>query len=304
MAVLGVGDAVAGEDPVALGAPCTPSCPLPLPKPDELAVADQAGTNTVAAWLHRQGRGLAGDVRALNAQGKPSQAPFEIEETASVAVSCGPGCRRFSLPSAPRVLHVTVQDAGHAYTAALPTRWQPGQAASARRLLEHAQQVMRALRSARETQTVNSVPGIYAVSEYALRAPDRMMDTNSVLRLPGGRRQAGNRAVVIGSREWDRPPGAAGWQRGAFGGGQSFRVRSWFTWTTYAQAVRLLGVQRERGRRLAVVALMDPGTPAWWRLYVDLASGRVLHDRLITPAHFMTNRYYGLNEPVGIHPPR
>src|SRR2546427_291646 len=83
------------------------------------------------------------------------------------------------------------------------------------------------------------------------------------------------------------------------GGGLPFRTRSWFTWTTYARHVYLLSDDDHR----AVVALMDPGTPAWWRLTIDLRTNRVLHDRLITYGHFMTQRFSAIDQPVRIEPP-
>jgi hypothetical protein len=63
--------------------------------------------------------------------------------------------------------------------------------------------------------------------------------------------------------------------------------------------VRLL---RDDGKR-AELALMDPGTPVWLRLTVDLRTMRTVRERMIATAHFMTRRYVDFNEPVLVRPP-
>jgi len=93
------------------------------------------------------------------------------------------------------------------------------------------------------------------------------------------------------------------WQKDEFGGGLPFRTRSWFTWTTYARHVYLLAERTQGTRRVAVVGLMDPGTPAWWRLTIDQRTHRVLEDRLVTYGHFMTQRFTAFDQPLRIEPP-
>jgi hypothetical protein len=162
---------------------------------------------------------------------------------------------------------------------------------------------MRRLRSVREVERVNSVPGLYAITTYALRAPNRFSYTNALLK-PGARHPVvEGKSVVIGQSQWQRQ-GRLGWRRGSYGAGLPFRTHSWFTWTTNGVAVRLLSTGREQGRPTAVVGLMDPGTPAWWRLHIDLRTLRVTHSRLIATAHFMTQRFYDFNAPVDIRAPR
>jgi hypothetical protein len=65
--------------------------------------------------------------------------------------------------------------------------------------------------------------------------------------------------------------------------------------------VRLLRLDRRR--RLAELALMDPGTPVWLRLTVDLRTMRALRERMIARAHYMTRRYVAFNRPVSIDRP-
>ena len=308
--ILGVGVAVAAAVLVAFPLPrdaaqadparaaaCQP-CPQPTPKTDELSVAEQGGTNIVTASIRRGAKGLSGEVRLLDGQGDPSSTPFEIEAAESVSVSCGIGCRRFSIPSLPTTLRVNVVEQGHEYAARLPTAWRAGRSTQARRLLWRAQARMRRLRSVRETERVTSVPGISAITAYTVQAPNRFAYTSSVLKAPARRPEVQGRTITIGSRQWTRNAGL-GWQKGHYGGGLPFRTRSWFDWTTYATAVRLLQLTP----RIAVLALADPGTPAWWRLWVERRTLRVTRSRLITTAHFMTQRFFAYNRPVHIRPP-
>ncbi len=288
--------------PAARPAACEPACPQPTPKPDELSVAEEGGSNLVAAWIRRGPRGLSGQVRLLDMQGRPASTPFEIEAAKAISVSCGPGCRRFTIPALPSTLRVNVVERGHEYAAVLPTTWRAGQSVRARRLLERAQATMRRLRTVREVERVNSVPGTYAFTRYALQAPDRFAYTNSLLEAPARRPKVQGRSITIGEVQWTHDR-TLGWQKGRFGGGVRFRTRSWFDWTSYATAVRLLTITREHGRRTAVLALADPGTPAWWRLWVDLRTLRVIHSRLITTAHYMTQRFFAFNARIVIRPP-
>ena len=93
------------------------------------------------------------------------------------------------------------------------------------------------------------------------------------------------------------------WQRRRFGAGLPFRTRRWFRWTPYARSIRLLGVRRDSGRRVAELALMDHGTPLWYRLWVDLSTMRVIRARMIANGHFMTHRFSHFGAPVTIEPP-
>jgi hypothetical protein len=157
---------------------------------------------------------------------------------------------------------------------------------------------MRRLRSVRESERVNSVPGITAITTYALQAPDRFTYTNSILKAPARRPTVQGHTITIGNTQWTQDPGL-GWRKGEFGGGLPFRTRSWFDWTNYATAVRLLDLTP----RTAVLALADPGTPAWWRLWIDRRTLRVTRSRLITKAHYMTQRFFAFNRPLQIRAP-
>jgi copper transport protein len=281
-----LGDA---DEALAAAAPCDP-CPLPRPKADELAVAEQAGSHLVAAWLRRERGSLQGTVRVQNVRGKPAREPVRVLEARQR--SCGRGCLR--LAASPRaVLSVAVRERGRSYLARLPARWHEGANARAHRLLERTQHTMAGLESLREVEAVTSGPGSFARTDYRLRAPDRFAYVTNL----------GTESVVIGKRQWLRPRGAQ-WRGARYaGGGPGFSTRGWFRWTPYAQQVRLLGVSTERGGRIAELALMDPGTPVWLRLTVDLATMRVTRERMIAQAHYVTRRYFAFNDPVTIRVP-
>ena len=268
---------------------CDP-CPLPRPSADELAVAEQAGSHLVAAWVQSVGGRLEGTVRVLDVQGKPTRAPVRV--LGASQRSCGRACLRLA-GRARAVLSVAVRERGRSYVARLPARWRRGANARARRLLERTQRTMAGLDSLREVETVTSGPGSFARTDYRLLAPDRFAYATS----------GGSKSVVVGSRQWLRTPGSP-WRVSRYGGGgPGFRTRSWFRWTPYAQAVRLLGVSTTGGQRSAELALMDPGTPVWLRLTVDLATMRATRERMIAQAHYMSRRYFAFNRPVSIRRP-
>jgi hypothetical protein len=139
---------------------------------------------------------------------------------------------------------------------------------------------------------LTSGPGTYVRTVHRLQAPDAFTYRTS----------SGAASIVIGKREWNRVGGGP-WQAGVFGGLTPFRTRDFFRWTPYARSTRLLGIREVEGRRVAEVALMDPATPVWFRLVIDLQTKRVLRDRMVTNAHFMSRAYRDFNRPVAIEPP-
>ena len=264
----------------ALAAVCDP-CPLPRPAADELAVADSAGSNVVAAWVRRTPQAVTGSVRVLDYRGKPSHAPIAVPG----AAPCGTGCRRFRLPAGATEVPVSVGGA----STRLPATWDAAGSRRARKILDRANATMRGLRGVRELERLSSGPGTGATTEYRLRAPDRLAWIT-------GR---GARSVVIGKRQWMTEPGSA-WREGDYGSGLAFRTRSWFTWDQYARTVRLL---REHGG-VAELALFDEGTPVWFRLTVDLQKHRVTAERMIARARFGETTFGDFNRAFDIRAPR
>jgi copper transport protein len=267
----------------AAGLPACDPCPLPAPRADELSVAGSAGSQVVAAWIRRTPRGLTGTLRTLDSRGRPGRGRIEVP--GGSARPCGAGCAAFRAPPGP-ALTVRVADRGRPYTAVLPAAWRRGGAPRA--LLERAERTMRSLRSVQEVEAVSSGPGMHAFTRYRLRAPDRLAFAT------GG----GVRTVQIDRTQWLLVPGSP-WARSAVPGGVPFRTRSWFRWTPYARAVRVLSRRPDR----VELALADPATPVWIRLTVDPRTGRVLRERLTARARFIDRRFHGFDRPTRIEPP-
>jgi copper transport protein len=276
---------LADADEAVASAPACDPCPLPKPMADELPVAEQAGSHLVAGWLRREAGRVTGTVRVLDIRGRPSRAPIDV--LGARQRTCGPGCRRFSLPVGDTV-PVAVSDRGRRFLATLPASWHAAANRRARALLQRAERTMRSLRSARQIERVTSGPGSFARTSYRLRAPHRMRFTTS----------GGTRVVVVGEQRWFRSADTQ-WTRGSYGSGIPFSLRRWFRWTTYATAVRLL---RQDGN-VSELALMDPATPVWLRVVIDVRTHRVLRERMISSGHFMRSRYFAFNRPLSIEPP-
>lgn len=277
----------AAEPAAAAVVACDP-CPLPAAKPGELAVAARGGRNVVAAWIRRNHGRVEGEIRVIDIYGHPNPAAITIARAR--VKPCGTGCHHFTAPATNSIV-VGGHDQGAAYSATLPAAWRAGEQGRARRLLDRAQDTMRDLSSLRDVEDVTSGPGSHAHTEYRLKAPDRLAYD------AGG----GVRRVEIGSRRWNRTPPTNRWQVDTSGDRSSFRTRSWFRWTAFAQSVQLLTV--DASRHVARLALFDQGTPAWQQLTVDLRTMRVTASRTATKAHFSSERFYA-NVPVTIHPPR
>ena len=271
---------------------CNP-CVLPLPAPSELSVATHVGSDLVAAWLNWRGGRLEGQVRVLDVSGEPASIPFEIVGATSVSVSCGLGCRGFTMPGSPAVVRVTLNPDRRPQSALLATRWRPAASSLALRILLDAQATMRRLHSVEETETVTSVPGFYGITEARMHAPDRLAYKTYAIHASQPKQPEGE-AVEIGANRWVRNAGAP-WQRLPTEGMLPFATATWFTWSAYAQTTRLIGIHAHGGHRLASILLMDPGTPVWWTLTIDLTTGEVLGGRLITPGHFETERFSHFN---------
>ncbi|MFL5820931.1 MAG: CopD family protein [Solirubrobacteraceae bacterium] len=271
-------------------AACEP-CPLPSPSHGELSVADLGGSQVVAGYLRRRGEGLAATVRLIDYRGRPAPGPARV--AGATASGCGAGCFEFRLTTAPARLAVSVRQGSRWYAVNLPARWAPGQSARARSLLLRAQRTMRRLTAVRELERVTSGPGTLAATDYRLRAPDRLAYSTAT----------GVQAVQIGRRQWLRVPGFPWRRHDDLDGGVAFSTRSWFSWTPYAQAVELLAPEGDGAAGVVEVALMDPGTPVWTRLWIDTRRSRVLRERLVARSRLVTSRFVEFDRPVAIQAP-
>ena len=296
-AQLAAGRALAADQPLAV---CNP-CILPLPSANQLSVAAYVRSDVVAGWFTRHAGRLEGQIRVLDLNNQPASTPFEIVGASSISLSCGLGCRAFTINGTPAAVRVILNPDRGNQTAALLTRWRPGASALALRILLRAQATMSRLHSFEDTESTTSVPGYSAIVHYRLQAPDRVAFVTYVVHQPRTPQREGQ-AVEIGGRAWTREPGSP-WQPRAPEGTLPFATASWFQWSTYAQATRLIAITGKHGRRVAKILLMDPGVPAWWTVTVDLATNRVLGGTLISPGYVETERFGAFNDTPPIHPP-
>lgn len=283
-AALVAGRLRAADPPPARRAACSP-CPQRPAAAGELAVAVPAGGVVIAAWLRRDAGELTGVLRALGRGLRPVAAALDVPGVARSA--CGTGCWRLRAPASTARLRIRLDGPRGPAAASLPARWSVGSGAAARRLLAAAQRTMRDLRSVRQDEQVSSGPGTSARTVYRLRAPDRMAFVTDL----------GVRGVLIASRDWRWTPETRSWERGRRS--LPFRTRSWFRWTPFAGAPRVVS----RGRRVVRLAFYDAAAPTWYRMTIERATGRVRQVRMVADGHFMTQRFRAFDRPVRISAP-
>ena len=274
----------AGEAEAA--APCDP-CPLPRAAGEELAVAENAGSNIAAFWLRREGTGLRGTMRLDDLNGKPVDG--EVEIPTGPLEECGVGCWDLTLAVAESEISAVVTEADEASEVTVPVRWSPTKDERAERVLEGAERKMRDLRTLRIDESLTSgVNGIVVRSRYWLESPGQMVY----------RTNTGTDLTVLGSKVFDRSGEGSSEDRRF--GSDGFRLDDLFRWSPYGRNVRWLGANK----RVLRIALFDRATPIWYRLDIDRNSKRVVSERMITRGHYMSREYFAFNGPLAIRPPR
>lgn len=136
--------------------------------------------------------------------------------------------------------------------------------------------------------------GITVRSMYAFAAPDAL----------DWRVEEGSRRIIVDRDMWvrsrpghpwrhrDYPEPGYRWPHGFY--------RGFFEDAT---AFRRLGTDTIDGRRADLLAFVQPAYPAWYRLWVDEANGRILRLEMRAERHVMDQDYGPFNQPVTIHPP-
>ncbi len=262
------------------GGRCTPAaCPIPLPGPNELAVAGELGSRLAALWLTPAGGVLHARLELLTANMGPTAEPVSIAG-ASSRQPCGPGCWTFTLQGSAASVGLSATQEGRRYSLSLPARWRRGGSARARELLQRALASMRALPDVGVSETLTSgPPDPVERIRYHFAAPDRMAYTVNT----------GGRVIAIGATLWSLTPGH-GWQRSSYDGG-GFSTSRWYDWQEYDQSIQLLDERDVDGRLTAELALMSPTLPVWFQLRVDVSSGRVSQVGMVAGGHFMRDAY-------------
>jgi copper transport protein len=141
-----------------------------------------------------------------------------------------------------------------------------------------------ALRSLRAINVLKSAPGRSVTTHYITQAPNRLAITV----------RGGEHARIIGSTRWDLQPDGT-WTRSV-----TFPVQQPDPyWAPTSQAAYVAG----RSHGMVQVTLVQPGGPTFFRLWIDRRSHQVVRLKMITNAHFMSERELDLNHAPPVVPP-
>jgi copper transport protein len=161
-------------------------------------------------------------------------------------------------------------------------------------LLDAALAQMKRLSSVTMHETLTGGTGLPTdVTDYEEVAPDRLMWTE-----PGGAA-----AISVGNAFYARERAGAPFIAQT---GHDAVPEPSFAWQFFptATAVHVLGVTTLDGVRTKVVEFFagEPGTPVWFRFYIDAADHVQLSD-MSAPGHFMTQSFAHFNAPLTINLP-
>lgn len=244
----------------------------PLPAKSMVVQARQDGDLGVALAVRPPGAEVT--VLAPDGQGVNG---LTVEINGTMARTCGPGCYGTFLPPA-RTIRVTVNGREHVFD--VPANPRPAAA-----LVARATRVFRSQNSVHYVEDLASSPRNRVVADFTLEHPDRL-----AYRIRGG--AAG---IIIGSRRWDRAPGADWVVSPQQPIGQPEPI--WAGPVTNAYVL-------ETTPSTYVVSSLNPSGPAWFTVRFDRRTLRPRELRMTAAAHFMTHRYLHFNLPREIRPPR
>ena len=272
----------------ARAAVCDP-CPLPRPAADELGVADSAGSSVVAGWIRRTPHARRGNGARARPQGRAGARAGRAARGADFLV-------RRRLPALPparrrhRRRGARCRERGRRYATTLPATWdrggeRAGAGAAAPGGADDARAARRArARAAHERARHERDDGVPA----ARARPPRLAHG-------ARRRERRDRPPPVDPPARDRL--ARGALRLGAGVQDPLVVR--------LEPLRPRGAAALRARRdAAELALMDEGTPVWFRLTVDLATHRVVAEHMTARARFIDTRFVDFGKRFRIEAPR
>jgi hypothetical protein len=273
---------VAGSGDESAGDEVTIDFQQAAPRRLELPLAADSRALTVAQRKGRMLAGLAVDpaerIQVAVVEGEQpvpqSDLMFTVDGRRVTPTSCGRACWELDVQR-PRELIV---DGPETVRFALPTELPPSGAAAYAALTRS----MNGLKTYRYDEQLTAGVGGGLDSTIEAQAPDRMRF----------RTTRGSRAIIVGESRWDFRNGR--WERTPFPG---LQLPS-YMWDG-ARNARLVG--RSGNRRVVSVFDREP-VPAWFRLTVD-AQNRVLEAEMLSPSHFMHQRFRDFDAPFTIAPP-
>jgi copper transport protein len=256
---------------------------------DDVAVAlaaqpAGAGLRLQASVIGPDGQGLSG-----------LHLTYRVRTPAGVvpapAADCGAGCYSATARARrPRSVTVAIDAGPEGKSTAvipMPSSWP---APSGAALVGRAARAFRALRSVVIAERLASSASDVLVTTWTLAAPDRL----------AYRTVQGPQAVVIGKRRWDRDIPRGPWQASTT---EVIRQPSPFWGDGLVTNAHVLGTARIGARPVTVVSFLARSIPAWFTIWVEPASGRLLRLRMTAASHFMLHRYRDFDAAPPIRPP-
>lgn len=160
-----------------------------------------------------------------------------------------------------------------------------------------------AMQSVRYTQWLADGQGHAGISEHIVTAGDASSPPGFIYRAAGGME-----AIVIGSTRWIHLQGELGWteQEGA----ASVPPSQWGEEYTGATGFTILGEEAVDGARTQILAFVVPEvteprrqSAAWYLWWVDVESGNVRREAMVSRIHYMLNQFGDFDVPVVLEPP-
>jgi copper transport protein len=265
----------------AVAKPAEPQ-PIQPPPPGATLLAAESGTLAVGLALLPDGH-LQASVLDPDSRGVDRLAvSFATKSDRTDSTVCGPGCYRSRSPLGPG--RVTVRITGSPpVTFDLPRTAEPASA-----LVARARRAFARLHSVVIEEHLASSPTQRIFTTWRLQAPDRLAYRTS----------SGLRAVVIGTKRWDKTRSGP-WERSA----QSRLHQPAPWWGPRWIDARAIGWTTVGGRRARMVSFFDPQLPAWFEVALDPKTALPVELKMTAGAHFMRHRYRDFNRPLGIRPP-
>lgn len=268
-----------------------------LPHGTDLTIGAQAGQTLVGVTVDpgRPGSNTL-TVYVLSADGAAASAALAVSAFVDGRTTplrgCGDTCRGATVQLAggdALSIHVSGPEGGIA-SIRLPSLPAPGGTA----LLDAALARMKNLSSVTMHETLTGGTGLPTdVTDYEEVAPDRLMWTE-----PGGAA-----AISVGGAFYARETAGAPFVAQT---GHDPVSEPSFAWQFFptATAVHLMGIATVDGVRTTVVGFFagEPGTPVWFRFYIDAADQVELAD-MSAPGHFMTQSFAHFDAPLAINLP-
>lgn len=214
-----------------------------------------------------------------------------VRQTTTVRAHAGsPGYYEAEAAARGRPRSVDVAVAGRGAGAApvhfeLPAAWPPR---SADDIVRAADRAYGRLHSLVTLERLGSTQSHLVRTRYVAVAPDRLEITSD----------NGTKAVVIGSRRWDKVGGGP-WQPSTQQAFPSIAP----LWVGKVENAMLLGTATVGGRRTSVVSFAAPQMPAFFTAWIDNATGRTLELRMTAAAHFMHHVYGPFDAPQEVGAP-